>query len=243
LQKYEYSMTQTAKSRSIDDNFSSSIVTSSQDYLINCHMKNGRLVFVVGASGAGKDTLLAFARQRLVNEPIVFAHRYITRPPSESGESHVPLSDAEFADRLARGLFALHWDSHGLRYAVGTEIDQWRARGLAVVVNGSRAAASEAHVRYPDMAAVLVTASPQARRARLIERGRESGTDIAERLNRADTVSFTLPAAIRIDNDGPVDTAGTRLTAVLRDIARGVDPEEVAPASGYQTTRSNSPRL
>ena len=44
---------------------------------------SGRLVYVMGPSGAGKDSLLSFARSALADEPVVFAHRYITRPAGQ----------------------------------------------------------------------------------------------------------------------------------------------------------------
>jgi ribose 1,5-bisphosphokinase PhnN len=59
---------------------------------------NGRLIYVMGPSGAGKDSLLGFARDRLKAEPILFAHRYITRP-SGNGEAHVELTVEEFEVR------------------------------------------------------------------------------------------------------------------------------------------------
>ncbi|MBV8262011.1 MAG: phosphonate metabolism protein/1,5-bisphosphokinase (PRPP-forming) PhnN, partial [Paraburkholderia sp.] len=108
-------------------------------------MKGG-LIYVMGPSGAGKDTLLRYARGRLARESVVFAHRYITREDSGGGggENHIALTEAEFETRSQRGLFALQWRSHALRYGVGVEIDQWMALGCTVVVNGSRAYAGEA---------------------------------------------------------------------------------------------------
>jgi ribose 1,5-bisphosphokinase len=91
---------------------------------------NGRLIYVMGPSGAGKDSLLDFARNRLQAEPILFAHRYITRP-SGNGEAHVELSVEEFEARSTLGLFALEWSSHGLRYGIGIELDAWLERGSA----------------------------------------------------------------------------------------------------------------
>ena len=80
----------------------------------------GRLFYVVGASGAGKDTLIAYARNALpVANAVVFAHRYITRPAHVGGENHIALSDAEFSVRETNGLFAMSWESNGLRYGIG----------------------------------------------------------------------------------------------------------------------------
>jgi ribose 1,5-bisphosphokinase len=81
---------------------------------------SGRLVYLIGASGAGKDSLMSFARDRLPRTaPIVFAHRYITRPHGAGGEDYVPLDEIEFERRLRHGCFAMAWRSHGLRYGIG----------------------------------------------------------------------------------------------------------------------------
>jgi ribose 1,5-bisphosphokinase len=57
-------------------------------------MSNGRLIYLVGASGAGKDSVLA--RMRALLQPtdrLVVAHRYITRASDAGGESHVALNE------------------------------------------------------------------------------------------------------------------------------------------------------
>ncbi len=81
------------------------------------------LFYLIGASGSGKDSLMDYARQRLQNRPLLFAHRYITRPSDFNGENHIALSEEEFFQRLHSGLFAMHWHSHGYHYGIGIEID------------------------------------------------------------------------------------------------------------------------
>jgi ribose 1,5-bisphosphokinase len=183
-------------------------------------MENGRFIYVVGASGAGKDTLLSFARAQLAEQPIAFAHRYITRPIVGSGEIHIPLTWAEFALRLDRDLFALHWDSHGLRYGIGREIDLWLARGMTVVVNGSRAALPLALSLYPESSVVMITASPETLRRRLEARGRETRPDIEERLAGAKAYPQDIPNMTCIDNDGPVEQGGMRLAAFFQKLVK-----------------------
>src|SRR5262249_28398182 len=118
------------------------------------------LVYVIGPSGVGKDSIMALARPACDPHGVAFAHRYITRPPQPGDENHIALSEAEFAARLRAGCFALAWRSHGLGYGIGREIDLWRASGALVVVNGSRAYLDEAAARYPELVPVLVTADP-----------------------------------------------------------------------------------
>ena len=136
-------------------------------------MTPGAFFYVIGPSGAGKDSVMAWVRAASDPGRIAFAHRYITR-----GEPHCP------QPRGVRGppegwLFALDWESHGLSYGIGREIDRWRADGVAVLVNGSRAYLAEAAARYPEIRPVLITAPEDIRRARLQKRNRETGPALA----------------------------------------------------------------
>ena len=90
----------------------------------------------------------------------------------------------EYQARLERGLFALHWDSHGFRYGLGVEVNSWIEAGLNVVVNGSRAYLPEASRLYPDILPVLISVDSDILRQRLILRGRESAEEIERRLER-----------------------------------------------------------
>jgi ribose 1,5-bisphosphokinase len=180
-----------------------------------------QIVYLMGPSGAGKDTLLAYARSHVPEGvPVAFAHRYITRAMGTSGENHVALSEREFALRADRGCFALHWRSHGWRYGIGVEIDAWLARGLNVVLSGSREHLQRAVARYPDLRVVLVTAPLEVLRDRIAARGRDSAAGIAARLERAAAWAAPAhPVALEIVNDGPVERAGESLLEFLLELA------------------------
>lgn len=183
----------------------------------------GRLVYLIGASGSGKDSLLTYARAHLDGESgVVFAHRYITRPHDAGGENHVALTEAEFAARLSKRLFAMHWDGHGHRYGIGCEINHWLAKGLTVVMNGSREYLPEARRHYRELEAVLVSVSPSVLAERLRARGREDEGAIARRVERA--TAYAEPAGIhyRIANDDALEEAGeafVRFLTACRDEA------------------------
>jgi len=177
---------------------------------------SGRLVPVMGPSGVGKDTLIAYARTRVDPSRVLFGHRYITRPAESGSENHVALTRPEFAARRAAGCFALAWESHGLSYAIGGELDLWLGQGFTVVVNLARAAWAEAARRYPGLTGVLVTAPPAVLAERLATRGREEGAAIAERLAREVELPED-PAIHRLDNSGAIALAGE---AFLRLIER-----------------------
>ncbi|EPR43816.1 phosphonate metabolism 15-bisphosphokinase (PRPP-forming) PhnN [Desulfovibrio sp. X2] len=178
-----------------------------------------RPIYLIGASGAGKDSLLAGLRARLDPRAFAFAHRYITRPAESGGENHVSLTRAEFTARLDLGLFALSWESHGNLYGIGREMDLWRAAGLHVVMNGSRAYLPTARERYPDLLPVLVSVPPDVLALRLAARGRETPEEIGLRLERArayDLDDLDDPACLRIDNSGTLDQSLDRLITALR---------------------------
>ena len=178
----------------------------------------GSLVYVMGPSGAGKDSVLGHARSLLPpGAPVVFAHRYITRPADSGGENHVALSREEFATRRAYGLFAYHWNAHGNDYGVGREIHDWRAAGLTVVVSGSRDHFLRTGGLDSQARPVLITAPAERLRQRLAGRGRESAIEAAERLQRADAYEVDDPRLVTIVNDGSLDDAAA---VFLRLLAR-----------------------
>ncbi len=176
-----------------------------------------RLIYVVGASGSGKDSLMSYARHRLANESqVVFAHRYITRSADAGGENHVALTQEEFDSRRRAGLMAMHWESHGHAYGLGIEVNQWLAKGITVVVNGSREYLETAAQRYPELVPVWVEVSPEVLRARLQARGREGAEEIEKRLARAPKNQVLGRRGELIRNDGELRLAGDTLVNLIR---------------------------
>ena len=199
---------------------------------------NGQLVIVVGASGAGKDSLLRWLEQHLAAERgrhanIRIATRWITRT-AHASERHHTVDDARFAAMLAADEFALHWSANGARYGVGREIDAWLALGDTVVVNGSRAHLPQAAALYPQTHAVHVQVNAQVLARRLQGRGRETAEEVQARLARHATLDVPLaldPGRVTvIDNDGELEDAGRALLHHLRELTRPVprDPPAIA---------------
>jgi ribose 1,5-bisphosphokinase len=145
----------------------------------------GRLVLVVGPSGAGKDTLLNLARAACAGDAgIVFPRRVVTRPASPAEDNAQVTLDA-FREALAGGDFAMHWEAHGHRYALPRSIDDDVRAGRTVVFNASRTVIETMRRAYAHIVVVSITAPPNLLAERLASRGRDSDGSIEPRLRRA----------------------------------------------------------
>ncbi|MGK4924819.1 phosphonate metabolism protein/1,5-bisphosphokinase (PRPP-forming) PhnN [Bordetella hinzii] len=179
-------------------------------------MKGRGLIYLMGPSGSGKDTLLGLLPALLPPQfRVRIAQRCVTRPARDEASCYLPAE--AFDHRAARGGFALHWKSHGLAYGIGIEIEDWLALGDRVVVNGSRQYLAQAHARYPGLTAVNITVRAELLAQRLRARGREGEHDIQARLARAQA-PFALPARCRyvdIANDAAPAVAAQALARVI----------------------------
>lgn len=144
----------------------------------------GRLIYLIGPSGAGKDSLLDEAREALAARGGRIVRRVITRSAEAVGEAAQAVSVQQFERLRDAGAFALHWQANGLHYGIPGEIDAWLAEGRDVLVNGSRGYLAQARQRYPGLLVVLLTVAPAVLRQRLLARGRESLQEIEARLAR-----------------------------------------------------------
>ena len=188
---------------------------------------SGRLIYLMGPSGSGKDSLLNAARERLAERGCVIARRIITRSAEAVGEDAIGVSPAEFDQQEAADAFALSWRANGLAYGIPRQIDDWLAVGQDVLVNGSRGYLPKARERYPELLAILLQVDEAALRQRLHARGRESAEQIEARLARSRELQ--LPSATvagdsdegesqwLLNNSGPLDQTVTQLLQLLSD--------------------------
>jgi ribose 1,5-bisphosphokinase len=173
---------------------------------------NGVFVAVVGASGAGKDSLINFARDRL-GDAVVVVRRVVTRAADDGSEDHDSLTPDAFAAAERDGRFALSWEAHGLHYGLPVALEAELEAGRVVIANLSRAALPRLLSRYPAAQVVEVSAEPEIIARRLAGRGREAGDERGS--------GFPLPPGIvRIDNSGDLAVAGSQFVTLLRDLLR-----------------------
>ncbi|MGC1445478.1 MAG: phosphonate metabolism protein/1,5-bisphosphokinase (PRPP-forming) PhnN [Xanthobacteraceae bacterium] len=182
----------------------------------------GRLVLVVGPSGAGKDTLLKGARAACAYDPaVVFPRRVVTRPKSDA-EDHDTMDADAFRRAADDRAFALWWHAHGNGYGIPSSIDRDIRAGRTVVCNVSRTVVDTARERYGFVTVVEITAPEQVLQSRLALRQRVSDGNIAERIERSAEVERLYAADIVIRNVGRPDGGVRRLIRAIRTKARSV---------------------
>ncbi|MDE8602151.1 ribose 1,5-bisphosphokinase [Marinomonas sp. RSW2] len=191
-----------------------------------------KVIYLIGASGSGKDSVLAGVRQWLNTEALtslpnlMITNRYICRDWQSGNENHIELSEAEFQRRQQLGCFSLDWQANGLRYGIGKEIDLWLAKGQNVIVNGSREYLPTAMTIYgKDLVPVLIKVETDILRQRLINRGRESLPDIEARLTRtqqqfaSSKAKGPLDQCHVINNNTNIDDAVLQLISYLNSLS------------------------
>jgi ribose 1,5-bisphosphokinase len=181
---------------------------------------NSQLIYVVGPSGAGKDSLLNWLRAQLPAQlPVTWVRRTINRPCVPDGEMHESVATSEFNRLLDAHEFAMHWAAnehlYGIRNAELARLtqQQW------VFVNGSRAHLPQAAQRYPELTVLHITADIDILRQRLMGRGRESHEAIENRLSR--TLTLRVPPGCRlieIHNHDSLASSGQKLLQALQTL-------------------------
>jgi ribose 1,5-bisphosphokinase len=175
----------------------------------------GRLVLVVGPSGAGKDTLIGLARAACADDGnILFPRRVVTREASRFEDNEQVSGDA-FHQARSKGEFAVHWEAHGHCYALPRAIDDDIRAGRTVVANVSRTVVDTMRRAYANVVVVSITAPPEVLAERLAARARGSDGQVSNRLKRVVDGVATVPDAT-ITNIGAADHHALELVRIIK---------------------------
>jgi ribose 1,5-bisphosphokinase len=175
----------------------------------------GTLVVVVGPSGAGKDSVIGYARERLADRSdVLFVRRIVTREATAGTEDHDSVSEAAFDEARKAGHFAVSWQANGLSYALPGSTMDHLGRGGTAIANGSRGAIEDIRAAFANVIVVGLTARPEIIAARLSARGRETAEEITRRVERGLKLG-AYGQDITIDNSAELRTAGEALISII----------------------------
>ncbi len=180
------------------------------------------VIFVVGKSGSGKDTLMRESQRVLQEEkniPVNILQRYITRT-SDKNEESISVTQEEYLQRKEANEFALHWKIYGNWYGCPKEsIDTPIKRGELVLINVSRSILYDARKHYPYCKIVLIDLPQFIAEKRVKSRGRDTGKGLKDRLTRMKKEDFDMPQPNKIIfNDDSLEKAVLALSSYLEDI-------------------------
>ena len=185
-------------------------------------MSDGIFFFVVGPSGAGKDSLIDGAREVLSD--FVFARRVVTRPHGSPGEDHEALNETEFVRLDCQGEFLITWSAHGLRYGLRRDLLDALSRGHHVIANGSRAMIDVLSTRVPRLVVIEVNAPASVLAARILARGRETHDEVVKRVTRQVEPTSADVEVLKVMNDTTLKQGIERFVAALRRATQPAPP-------------------
>jgi phosphonate metabolism protein PhnN/1,5-bisphosphokinase (PRPP-forming) len=176
------------------------------------------MFLLVGNSGSGKDSILAWAKEHwsCPKKELLVAQRYITRPESPETEKFISVSADEFEKMDKNGAFILKWISYDMHYGVKSDVLKELKRGNLVVVNVSRQVIDDTCQRFPGTKVIFVQVPIDTIVKRIQDRGRETDEQVKARVQRAKE-NETLPGAdFVVENTGTIEDGGKKLLEFLK---------------------------
>ena len=182
---------------------------------------NHKLIYTLGPSGAGKDSLLAWLKFRVSsNAPVHFARRVIDRPSQADGEQHEVVKPQDFDQLRNANAFALDWAANGHQYGIRHAEVSSHVQNQWVFVNGSRGNLTHALQQFPGLTVLHVTAHPDLLLNRLLARKRETLAEVQSRVQRS--IDWHAPPGclvLEVINNTSLDEAGQSLLQALEMFA------------------------
>jgi phosphonate metabolism protein PhnN/1,5-bisphosphokinase (PRPP-forming) len=182
--------------------------------------KSDLLVFIVGRSGSGKDTIMRNVASTLLLDdiPVYILQRHITRPPDKT-ENSLYVSEEEFLQKKSQKDYVLSWFVYDNSYGCPRiPLEESLRKGEIVLVNVSRSILYEAKKKYPKSKIVQIIVPDKVAETRIKNRGREDSKHLTDRLTRMQKkIDMPFPDKI-IENEGDLDIAVQEFRDYLRKI-------------------------
>lgn len=180
-------------------------------------------ILIVGASGAGKDSLLQAARAHFtqikhkhnsaqdMTKELHFIPRYIDRIP-DCHEANYYLDTQSF--ELLEGFFISKWRANGHSYGIARHTLFAHSVNLISI---SRTAIQDFEAQCTSVSVIEVFVPTQILKARLEKRGRESKEQIAQRLQNASKIT-QAKRLYRFENTKPLYESAQDFIALITQI-------------------------
>jgi ribose 1,5-bisphosphokinase len=177
---------------------------------------SGKLILVVGPSGAGKDSIIGYAKEKFKNDPqFIFPRRIITRQADVAAEDHDTMDVREFLALKAKDGFALCWQAHDLHYGLPAQINSELDAGRHVIINVSRTILPDMPKLYPNYMVAEITASHEILAARIAARGRATDGNAVKRASRSVSAPSPDSRHFVIRNETSLREAGETFCALV----------------------------
>ncbi len=173
-----------------------------------------KVLLITGASGTGKDSLIALARDYYRNgKGISFVKRYITRLPDENEQNYYVDQEA-FSLLCKNDFFISHWQAHGNLYGIARSQLFHTGDDRLAIVSVSRGSIKDFEQNFSKVITLCLTVDKKNLRKRLLRRGRESNAAIEKRLARS-TYPVAAENLIFFDNSENLCISGKRFLTLL----------------------------
>lgn len=159
-------------------------------------IENCKIILVVGPSGAGKDTLIRYAKKKFsADKNIIFLKRYITRKPDEYEDNYY-ISSKEFYILKQQNFFFTTWEAYNYQY--GISFNNVELNEKKVVISISRTKVNDFEKKFKNVLTLLITANSKSLKERLKKRSRDAFWET--RLKRQE-MYFSAKRLIKILNE------------------------------------------
>lgn len=176
------------------------------------------LIFVVGTSGSGKDSVMRETLNYLRNQGITcrLLTRIITRK-SDVNEKSIYMTVDQFKNHLND--FGLYWNVYDNWYGCPkADIEETMVQRELLLINVSRAVLHEARRKYPLCKIILITVPTETAELRIKKRGREDEIGFEKRLERMKTIVDMPPPDLVVQNIGDLHETAEKVGNYLKNV-------------------------